>query len=368
MRYVVLSVDYEIFGNGSGDVLQHVVQPAASMARICRDHGAPLTVFFEAEEYHSFVEYRQPLTQALGYDPAQRIAGQVAALAAQGHDFQLHLHPEWVGARFEQGRWLLFRDHRTVDDLFESQQETTHYMAARKRLLEDLMAAGGVHREVTTYRAGAFSAQPGVKLLAALAANGFVIDSSIVKGLHGGPANLDYRQAPSAKGPWRVKDDVLREDSGGRVWEFPICSIMGRRLEQLTWSRLRAKFSKNVPKGRQMEMMSQLGINKRNPFAFLRFLWEPVPVKFDFHNVSPVKLLRWIKAAPAPSAGIPDVVVLIGHTKEHINDRAFARLVEGVSSDPSLKIVGFDSVASQCAVNSGVAMGCQARQNNVAVH
>jgi hypothetical protein len=355
MRYVVLSVDYEIFGNGSGDVLQHVVQPTASMARICRDYGAPLTVFFEAEEYHSFVEYRQPLTQALGYDPAQKIADQVAALAAQGHDFQLHLHPEWVGARFENGRWLLHRDHRTVDDLFETQQETTCYLAARKRLLEDLMAAGDVHRKVTAYRAGAFSAQPGKKLLAALAENGFLIDSSVVKGLYRDAAKLDYRHAPSAKGPWRVKDEVSREDADGRVWEFPICSIMGRRFEQLTLSRLRAKFSKNVPKDRQMEIMSQLGINTRNPFALLRFLWQPVPIKLDFHNVSPAKLLRWIKSAPAPSAKNPDIVVLIGHTKEHIEDAAFAHLLRGLTSDASIKVVGFESVAKMVEALPGSA-------------
>ncbi|MGD1083244.1 MAG: hypothetical protein ABSA47_00680 [Verrucomicrobiota bacterium] len=358
MRYVVLSVDYEIFGNGSGDVLQHIVQPAASMSRICRDHGAPLTVFFEAEEYHSFVEYQRPLTQALGYDPAQKMADQVAALAGQGHDFQLHLHPEWVGARFEQGRWLLHRDRRTVDDLFESQQETTRHIASRKQLLEDLMAVGGVHRKVATYRAGAFSAQPGAKLLAALVENGFLIDSSVVKGLHGGPANLDYRQAPSAKGPWRVKDEVAREDSDGRVWEFPICSVMGRRLEQLTWRRLRAKFSKNVPKDRQMEMMSQLGLNKRNPLALLKFLWQPAPIKYDFHNVSAPKLLRWIKSAPAPGAGNPDVVVLIGHTKEHSDDKAFARLLRGLTSDTSLQVIGFQDVANMVAASSGSAPIC----------
>jgi len=352
MRYVVVSLDYEIFGNGSGDVLRHVVQPAASMARICHDHGAPLTVFFEAEEYHSFVEYRRPLTQALGYDPAQKIADQVSALSAQGHDFQLHLHPEWVGARFEQGRWLLHREHRAVDDLFESQQETTRYIAARKQMLEDLMAAGGVRRKVTAYRAGAFSAQPGAKLLAALAENGFLMDSAVVKGLHGGPASLDYRQAPSAKGPWRVNDEVAREDTAGLLWEFPICSFMGRRLEQLSWSRLRAKFSKNVPKDRQKEMMSQLGINMRNPFALLKFLWQPVPVKFDFHNIRPKKLLRWIKAAPAPAAGNPDVVVLIGHTKEHMDDAAFARLLRGLASDASLKVVGFEGVAKMMAALS----------------
>ena len=127
---------------------------------------------------------------------------------------------------------------------------------------------------------------------------------------------------------------------------------MGRRLEQLSWSRLRAKFSKNVPKDRQKEMMSQLGINMRNPFALLKFLWQPVPVKFDFHNIRPKKLLRWIKAAPAPAAGNPDVVVLIGHTKEHMDDAAFARLLRGLASDASLKVVGFEGVAKMMAALS----------------
>ena len=45
-RYVILSVDYEIFGNGSGDVVQHIIDPTNRMAGACQYHGVPLTVFF----------------------------------------------------------------------------------------------------------------------------------------------------------------------------------------------------------------------------------------------------------------------------------------------------------------------------------
>ena len=34
MRYLVLTNDYEIFGNGSGDVRQHVTEPTERMCRI----------------------------------------------------------------------------------------------------------------------------------------------------------------------------------------------------------------------------------------------------------------------------------------------------------------------------------------------
>ena len=344
MRHVILSVDYEIFGNGSGDVRQHILRPTQEMARICHDHGVPLTVFVEMEEYCSFVEFRGRLKRDLGYDPAQEIADQVAVLAAQGHDFQLHLHPEWVGARFQDGRWQLHREQRTVDDLFATQAETDSYIASRKSLLETLVRKGAPRCSVSTYRAGAFSAQPGKKLLPALAAAGISIDTSVVKGLHGGPANLDYRNAPCSKGPWRVKDDVSKEAIEGAIWEFPIYSLIGRRYHQATLGRLRAKFSKNVPKDKQMEMVSQLGIG-RNPLKAIRFLWQPVPIKLDFHNVSPGKLVHWIRSAPPPSPGLPDVVVLIGHTKEHIENSAFENLVAALSRDSSCQISGFDAVA-----------------------
>ena len=177
------------------------------------------------------------------------IRDQIGSLAKQGHDVQLHLHPEWHGADYRDDQWILHPEQRTVDGLFQTQAEVTDYIAQRKGLIERLCRAGGDARKVRAYRAGAFSAQPGGKLLAALAENGILIDSSVVKGLHGPGRAFDYRQAPSAKGPWRVKEDVACEDPSGPVWEFPIYSVMGRRFNQLTLNRLRAKFSKNVPKG-----------------------------------------------------------------------------------------------------------------------
>lgn len=397
MSHLILSVDYEVFGNGTGDVRQHVVEPTERMADLCRRAGVPLVVFFEVEEYLAFEKYAKPLKADLGYDPAKLVRDQVTALSRQGHDFQLHLHPEWYGAVYDQipesgvqRAWLLHPEKETVDSLFDTQEETTRYIAERKAVLEGLTG-----RRVQVYRAGAFSAQPGTKLLAALEANDIVIDSSVVKGLvrkrfcpssssnpplragerarercsdpnppsvsdpplrsgeragvrcsDPNPSDLclDYRNAPSAKGPWRVKDDVARTNAAGNVWEFPIYSVMGRRWQQLTLGRLRAKFSKNVPKGQQNRMIEQLGVRK-HPLQFLKLLCQPVPIKLDFHNVSPGKLLQMIRSAPKPENGNPDVLVLIGHTKEHIDDRPFEKLLQRIAADPNLKVVSFSDVA-----------------------
>jgi hypothetical protein len=339
MRHLVLSVDYEIFGNGDGDVMQHVVHPAAAMVDCCEQFGAPLTVFFEVEEYLAFVQFAEALSKILGYDPAARIREQITDLAHRGHDVQLHLHPEWYGARFEDGRWMLNPRQRAVDDLFDTQAETDRYIASRKAVIEELVP----DRKVVAYRAGAFCAQPGTKLLSALATNGFLIDTSVVKGLQDAQAQLDYRDAPSFKGPWRIRHEVAREDSKGPLWEFPIYAVAGRRFQQATIARLRAKFSRNVPATRQKEMVGQLGLKGSNPLKVMRFLCQPVPLKLDYHNISAGKLMQWIRSAPA--TGEPDVLMLIGHTKEHIDCRTLEKLLKTISREPDVTVISLENLA-----------------------
>lgn len=342
MRLLILSVDYEIFGNGAGDVRQHTVDPTEAMAKLCEKHQVPLTVFFEVEEYVAFLKFDKELTRDLGYSPAALIRKQIADLISRGHDVQLHLHPEWYGAGYRDRQWLLHPEKKTVDSLFQTQAEVTNYIAQRKQVIEEICPG----HKVTCYRAGAFSAQPGGMLLAALAENGFIIDTSVVKGLYGPGHAFDYRNAPSSKGPWRVKDEVATADAAGPLWEFPIYSVMGRRLNQLTFNRLKAKFSKNVPKGKQKEMISQLGLRPGNPFALIKFLWQPIPIKLDFHNLSTPELMRLIRSAPKVEGTDPDVLMLIGHTKEHIDNERFDQLLAAIIQNQDMKVVTLDNLAA----------------------
>lgn len=341
-RHIALTIDYEIFGNGTGDVRQHIILPTARMAAAAERYNLPLTVYVEVEEYLAFERNATALCSQLGYDPARLIRDQVKELSRRGHDIQLHLHPEWYGATLQNGLWQLDLSKRTVDSLFDTQEETDAYIAARKAVLEDMMDASG-RQSVVAYRAGAFSAQPGVRLLPALATNGFLLDSSVVKGLIR-ENGFDYRQAPSTKDPWRVSNNVSRSDNAGSLWEVPIYSKLGRRFQQATWARLTAKFSSNVPRQQQRAMVRQLGL-RRSPWQSLKFLLQPAPIKLDFHNLSPQALLRWVRSAPPPSSGLPDVLVAIGHSKEHVNDRAFFRLMDLLSSNSGIQVVSLSKLA-----------------------
>jgi hypothetical protein len=388
-RYVLITVDYEIFGNGTGDVRQHIFEPTERMARICEQHSVPLVIFFEVEEYLAFNCYRDVLIQQLGYDPAELIRNQIKDLSQRGHDIQLHLHPEWYQAQLPSPSsvlrppssalrppishlptpisrnptptpishlpssvsqpWLLTPSTPTVDSLFDTQEATNRYIAERKGVIEELSG-----KPVRAYRAGAFSAQPGKKLLTALTANHICIDSSVVHGLwrKNTNDNLDFRNAPKNRRAWRVKEDVAVENQEGSVWEIPIHSVMGRRWQQLTWQRLRAKFSNNVPKSQQRAMVTKLGA-KKSPLSLFKFLFQIFPIKLDFHNLSALAMLRMIKAVPAPAFDDPlDVLVMIGHSKEHIDDRPLDNFLRQATRDPNLKFVSFTQIAQLLAAHS----------------
>ena len=364
-RSICLTEDHEVFGNGTGDVRRHIIEPAARMAGVCEQFGMPLTVFFEAEEYLTFGREREALKAAWKYDPAEELRSQAIDLVRRGHDLQLHLHPEWVGSRFEGGRWILQPDHSTVDSLFVTQQEVSDYLGERKAVIDGFYEAAGSTRRVTAYRCGAFCAQPGRKLLRAMAELGIVIDSSAVKGMvrKDDHVHLDFTGAPADRRHWRVATDVAVEDMAGRVTEIPIYSRMGRRVQQLTPRRLLAKFSSSIPREKQRETVSQLGIG-RTPASVLRFLAQRFPIKLDFHNMSSGQLLRWIRNAPPAPEGDLNVIVLIGHSKEHRDDKEFERFLAKVAADPELEVVSMSQIAERLK-NKGMGLGCQSLMSNV---
>jgi hypothetical protein len=347
-RSLCLTEDHEIFGRGYGDVRLYAIEPTERMALACEKFGMPLTVFFEVEEYLAFQRERESLVPVLGYDAAAELEAQAIDLIRRGHDLQLHLHPEWVGARFEDGSWILRPERPSVDSLFETQREVSDYIGERKAVIDGFYQAAGSPRRVSAYRCGAFCAQPGRMLLRALAEHRIAIDSSAVKDMVETDEHyhLDFTAAPAERRHWRVSSDVALEDEAGMVTEIPIYSRMGRRIQQLTLRRLKTKFSAHIPKEKQKQKIRELRMG-RTPASVLRFLAQRFPIKMDFHNMSAAQMLRWIRNAPPPPAGDLDVIVLIGHSKEHWDDAEFERFLARVAADPGLEVVTMTEIAER---------------------
>ena len=47
MINIILTLDYEIFGNGAGDIIRNVVEPTDRILNICDRYGAKMTIMFK---------------------------------------------------------------------------------------------------------------------------------------------------------------------------------------------------------------------------------------------------------------------------------------------------------------------------------
>src|SRR4051794_9218662 len=91
----MLHDDWELHGDGSGDMNELMFEPARKILGVCERYGAKYTFF--AEVGQQFAMLSSPL------EKHRRAAAQweevLRDAVRRGHDVQLHLHPQWIGAK-----------------------------------------------------------------------------------------------------------------------------------------------------------------------------------------------------------------------------------------------------------------------------
>ena len=103
MLDIIFTTDYELHGNGEGSPYSLMVEPTRRMMRSFERHGAKLTIMADVAEIGRFKDY----AAVHGEDRfhAGMIEDQLREAVGCGHDVQLHVHPAYLGAVFENGRW-----------------------------------------------------------------------------------------------------------------------------------------------------------------------------------------------------------------------------------------------------------------------
>lgn len=214
----LLTFDYEVyFGRRTGSARRCLIEPTEALLELAGRHGAPL-VFFVDAGYLLALRREMAKSEELRRDHAA-VCRQLKRLARRGHELQLHVHPHWEDARWEEGAWRLDLARYALHAFDPAQIE-----GIVKRYLDALRDFGGAGAG-RAFRAGGWVIQPFPALGDALARAGVAIDSTVFAGGHrGGTVQpYDFRGAP-AKSRWRFGDDPLAEDPQGRFLEVPIAS------------------------------------------------------------------------------------------------------------------------------------------------
>jgi hypothetical protein len=106
--HLALTDDWELRGNGSGDIERIQFRPLRELIDLYDSHGIKGTVNAEVMQQLTFRRLQDSYPQlkplADAWDEHVRLA------FTRGHDVQLHIHPQWSKVAFENGRWKLSGD------------------------------------------------------------------------------------------------------------------------------------------------------------------------------------------------------------------------------------------------------------------
>jgi hypothetical protein len=369
---LILSLDYEIFGNGAGDVMRNIIEPTNRLLDICDQHGAKLTIMFEAAEYWAFRKMEDKLD--LGYSPANVMEEQAQNAISRGHDVQLHLHPQWIGAELNDRVWRVKIDQWCIADLphglgdKEDEYSITGALSKGKHTLERIICPVKPTYECIAFRAGGFHIQSSRYVIPAMKAVGLLIDSSVVQGLYvKSPRwHCDFRTAVSNYGCWwTTADDVCR--SGPKyehILELPVYSRMQSYITNLRWSKLHAELKRRKLESRYLRTIKQAG-GIRSTYKLteiLRKLTSIHPVTVDFCKLNARSMIKAVEEIILMNVYSEDEkgrtvpVVLIGHSKDFWNDKQFdifLSTIESLSrSKGEIKFCTFADVAEELAITS----------------
>ena len=180
--HLIFSLDYELFGNASGDINKNLFTPTDRLLALCKETGLKLSVFPDFSEIHS---YHQLATTGNSICNAayNGIFSNLSNARNQGHDIHFHMHPQWYKAIFANGKWSIdfqyWRIHNLIDIL--GSEELSSYVESLIREYLAIMCLNHMPLD-TVFRTVNMNAQPFSQFCDFLRLFGFRYDSSVYAG------------------------------------------------------------------------------------------------------------------------------------------------------------------------------------------
>lgn len=248
MKTILLTLDYELYGNGSGDVFRHIIEPTNKILAVCLKYHVKLTIFFEVIEYLALKrEWDSGNTMGYAENPISAMEHQIQEAYRHGHDVQLHIHPQWINAVYNDGQWKVDLDNWRLGEYHgEGEKSLYHILRQGKDTVEQIIRPVDTSYQCTALRAGWFNIQPSHHIVHTMQELGMKMDSSVFPGgKETGTLNrFDFTSITNDKGYWHVDRDVTLESlHKTNVIELPIVAYPMKRYEKfLTISRLKNYF------------------------------------------------------------------------------------------------------------------------------
>jgi len=207
---LALTDDWELRGDGSGDIEQIQFRAMRELAHLYDSHKIKSTFNVEVMQQLTFRTLQESHPQLK--QRADAWEEHVRMVFNRGHDIQLHIHPQWSRVNFENDQWVLSGDWSLLN--YEP-AESYKMLSASKAYLEKLLVPLNPNYRCVSFRSGSSAIAPSAFALRQLAELGIVFDMSLVQGLRVNTRNLqlDYTNCTEGFLPFYPQMDDARRVS-----------------------------------------------------------------------------------------------------------------------------------------------------------
>ncbi|HSW54547.1 MAG TPA: glycosyltransferase [Ignavibacteriaceae bacterium] len=230
VKEIILTIDYELFlGKETGNVKDVIIEPTQKILSILEKNDSRMTVFWDILHFYRLLglEKNHPALK----EDRLLIENQILDLASKGHDIQLHLHPHWLDAKYENNRWIFNYQRFKLHNLsIENKKDDINTIAGciciAKALMENIIRKVKPDYKVTTFRAGGYLIEPFDKLRNVLLSNGIRTDSSVCPNLENdnGVFSFNFNSYPVKQ--YYYFENTPKEITGlGSFIEIPVTTL-----------------------------------------------------------------------------------------------------------------------------------------------
>lgn len=193
----IIEDDFELLGNGLGNVASLQYLPALAFANMADKRGIKLSFMVDVAQQL----FLAPLRKSSRHIETQYSLWEhtVKTLKERGHDIQLHIHPQWLEASVEDDYYFL-SNKWNLGGYTEVQQR--QLVGDSIAYLNDLLRPIDPSYAVVGYKAGSWGMQPSSTLMSILKENGVNIVMGARDGMYIPGNGVDFRDMEEKSLPY----------------------------------------------------------------------------------------------------------------------------------------------------------------------
>lgn len=299
-KKILLTFDYELFLYQSGTLDNCILKPVDKLLELFDKLNIKAVFFID-------ILYLKMLREAGLKSDENKFCKSIYKLIEKNHQVELHLHPHWLDATYDQDQkeWNLSKNDRyRLQSL--STKKLEEVFTEGYNLLTDVCKQKNKNYKITSYRAGGLCIQPFDMLEPLFKKFDIKIDSSVASELKSeSKAHFyDFTKAPK-QAIYKFSSDPTVLDKNGQFIEIPIFSYRKTLINKISGKLFSTSYKKNEIFGDGKAVVPQ---NNVRSSIFSRF-------KSDFYMYSldgeydKDLLLRKIKKEKN------EIITLIAHPK-----------------------------------------------------